>query len=115
MGFAWHYCANYANYPQIVRSNEIHWDTHVIYFFGLARFLANRDNNIRYVALNTLSKVIGVDKQAVQRHRATIVECVKDADVSIRRRALDLGKRIFHGQRESFLVKENLSWMKKNV
>ena len=43
-----------------------------------------RDNNIRYVALNTLAKVVGVDTQAVQRHRTTVVECVKDADVSIR-------------------------------
>jgi Adaptin N terminal region len=29
----------------------------------LGRFLANKDNNIRYVALNTLSKVVGVDTQ----------------------------------------------------
>ena len=52
------------------------------------RFLANRDNNIRYVALNTLAKVVSVDTQAVQRHRNTIVDCVKDADVSIRRSAI---------------------------
>jgi AP-1 complex subunit gamma-1 len=43
----------------------------------LGRFLSNRDNNIRYVALNMLMKAIAVDTQAVQRHRATILECVK--------------------------------------
>jgi hypothetical protein len=40
---------------------------------------------MRYVALNILAKVVSVDLQAVQRHRSTVVECVKDADVSIRR------------------------------
>ena len=29
----------------------------------LGRFLANRDNNIRYVALNTLARVVGADAQ----------------------------------------------------
>ncbi|KAJ9549300.1 hypothetical protein OSB04_021843 [Centaurea solstitialis] len=43
----------------------------------LGRFLSNRDNNIRYVALNMLMKAISVDDQAVQRHRVTILECVK--------------------------------------
>ncbi len=38
------------------------------------RFLGNRDNNMRYVALNTLARVVAVDTQAVQRHRATIVD-----------------------------------------
>ncbi|KAK1311361.1 AP-1 complex subunit gamma-2 [Acorus calamus] len=56
----------------------------------LGRFLSNRDNNIRYVALNILMKAIAVDAQAVQRHRATILECVKDSDASIRKRALEL-------------------------
>ena len=31
----------------------------------------------RYVALNMLMKAMEVDTQAVQRHRATILECVK--------------------------------------
>jgi AP-1 complex subunit gamma-1 len=40
-----------------------------------------QDNNIRYVALNTLARVVGVDTQAVQRHRATVVQCVKVSDL----------------------------------
>lgn len=43
----------------------------------LGRFLLNRDNNIRYVALNTLSQCIARNVEAVQRHRSTILDCLK--------------------------------------
>ncbi|KAA0174753.1 hypothetical protein FNF27_03876 [Cafeteria roenbergensis] len=56
----------------------------------LGRFLLNKENNIRYVALNTLCHIVDKDLPAVARHRTTIVACLRDADSSIRRRALDL-------------------------
>lgn len=77
----------------------------------LGRFLSNRDNNIRYVALNTLCNVVNYDNEAVQRHRNTIVECLKDNDVSIRRRALELIYALVNKQNAHILVKELISYL----
>ncbi|KAG6708297.1 hypothetical protein I3842_06G074100 [Carya illinoinensis] len=77
----------------------------------LGRFLSNRDNNIRYVALNMLMKAITVDSQAVQRHRATILECVKDSDASIRKRALELVYLLVNESNVKPLTKELIEYL----
>lgn len=77
----------------------------------LGRFLANKDNNIRYVALSILARVVSVDTQAVQRHRVTIVECVKDADISIRRRALELVYALVNESNIRTLTSELLQYL----
>ncbi|KAJ2773593.1 clathrin associated protein complex large subunit, partial [Coemansia nantahalensis] len=56
----------------------------------LGRLLADSDDNARYVALATLSAAVITEAPAVQRHRATVLRCMRDDDVSIRRRAVDL-------------------------
>lgn len=118
----------------------------------LGRFLMNRDNNIRYVALNTLCKVVSTDTKAIQRHRSLVVDCLKvrivvaahrmcllgslhhqqilaaifapsalcpdngccdvqDADISIRRRALDLIYALVTKNNVRALVKELLNYL----
>ena len=94
----------------------------------LGRFLLNRDNNIRYVALNTLSRCIVEQKQAgeeadvssesansaasaLQRHRSVIVDCLKDPDVSIRQRALELIYHLVNHENVETLTAELLNYL----
>ncbi|CRG85843.1 AP-1 complex subunit gamma-1 [Talaromyces islandicus] len=77
----------------------------------LGKFLANKDNNIRYVALNTLIKVVAVEPNAVQRHRNTILDCLRDPDISIRRRALDLSFTLINEGNVRVLVRELLAFL----
>jgi len=94
----------------------------------LGRFLLNRDNNIRYVALNTLSKCIIQQKEAsdelidpnegpnsassaLQRHRTTVVDCLKDPDISIRQRALELIYHLVNKENVEGLIAELLNYL----
>ncbi|KAI0923768.1 clathrin associated protein complex large subunit [Taiwanofungus camphoratus] len=77
----------------------------------LGKFLSNRDNNIRYVALNTLNKVVSIDTNAVQRHRNIILDCLRDGDISIRRRALELSYALINEQNVRILIRELLAFL----
>lgn len=80
----------------------------------LGRFLLNNDKNIRYVALNTLLKTVHLDTSAVQRHRTTILECLKDPDVSIRRRALELSFALINSNNVRIMMKELLLFLERS-
>ncbi|AMD20480.1 HDL264Cp [Eremothecium sinecaudum] len=56
----------------------------------LAKLLSSNDMNTKYIALNTLARVVAVEPQAVQGHRKFISQCLFDPDVSIQKRSLEL-------------------------
>mmetsp|Transcript_4683 Transcript_4683/g.9027 ORF Transcript_4683/g.9027 Transcript_4683/m.9027 type:complete len:878 (-) Transcript_4683:184-2817(-) len=96
---------------QTIMSIEAEGGLRVLAINILGRFLLNRDNNIRYVALNTLCRVVNKDTQAIQRHRNTVVDCLKDGDISIRRRALDLIYALVTKNNVKALIKELLNYL----
>jgi len=96
---------------QAIMSIEAEGGLRVLAVNILGRFLTNRDNNIRYVALNTLCKCVTKDTAAVQRHRNCIIDNLKDSDLSIRRRALDLIYALVTKNNVKALVKELLNYL----
>eukprot|EP01022_Parablepharisma_sp_SALTPOND_P007978 TRINITY_DN135012_c3_g1_i1.p1 TRINITY_DN135012_c3_g1~~TRINITY_DN135012_c3_g1_i1.p1 ORF type:complete len:927 (+),score=69.32 TRINITY_DN135012_c3_g1_i1:4744-7524(+) len=75
----------------------------------LGKFLSHKDSNTRYISLNLLKKVVQLDYDAVQRHKATILDCVKENDISIRKGALDLLSKLVNKMNVKSIVKELLN------
>ena len=57
----------------------------------LGRFIALNDANIRYLGLDAMYKLVRVEGGSeVQQHLDVVIESIKESDISIRKRALDL-------------------------
>jgi AP-1 complex subunit gamma-1 len=81
----------------------------------LGRFLLSSERNIRYIALNTLLRTMKVDYNAVQRHRKTIVDCLKENDISIRRRALELSFALINEKNIQVMMKDILELLEEDA
>ncbi|CDJ59151.1 gamma-adaptin, putative [Eimeria maxima] len=77
----------------------------------LGRFLSSREPNLKYVALDTLQQLLHKDAAAVMKHRETLLECLKDGDSSIRRRALEVLIALLSVENICTLGRELLSFL----
>lgn len=77
----------------------------------MGRFLMSRDNNLRYVALNSLLRLVKIDPLAVQRHKTTIMDCLKDPDLVIKKRALELTSVLINENNVKQIVKELMDYL----
>ncbi|KAJ3012990.1 UNVERIFIED_CONTAM: clathrin associated protein complex large subunit [Siphonaria sp. JEL0065] len=87
----------------------------------LGKFLENGDNNIRYVALTTLTRTYHLSllsaqdgTTSLQRHRTTILACLKDEDTNFRAKALDLSFHLITPTTVPTLTKELLDYLEMN-
>ena len=55
--------------------------------------------------------MVAIDTNAVQRHRSIILDCLRDGDISIRRRALDLSYALIREDNVRVLTRELLAFL----
>ncbi|RNF08563.1 putative adaptor gamma-1 chain [Trypanosoma rangeli] len=77
----------------------------------ISRFLSSSDNNQRFVALKSLLGYASRHANAVREHQDTILDCLKDVDISIRRRALDLTVALVTEDNLRLLVPDLVSYL----
>uniref|UniRef100_A0A7S1TBZ6 AP-1 complex subunit gamma n=1 Tax=Compsopogon caeruleus TaxID=31354 RepID=A0A7S1TBZ6_9RHOD len=79
----------------------------------LENFLETKEPNIRYVALQELKKVVAYDIIGVQALQSTIFDCMKEEDVSICRRAVDVAFTMTNQRNVQDLAKELIMFLDK--
>eukprot|EP01112_Ceratiomyxa_fruticulosa_P020410 TRINITY_DN6936_c0_g1_i2.p1 TRINITY_DN6936_c0_g1~~TRINITY_DN6936_c0_g1_i2.p1 ORF type:complete len:1039 (-),score=240.95 TRINITY_DN6936_c0_g1_i2:138-3254(-) len=80
----------------------------------LGRFLSAKETNIRYLGLEAMSHLASLSSEAanmVKKHQNTVVLSLRDADISIRRRALDLLYGMCDKQSSEAIVGELLTYL----
>ncbi|CAM9271765.1 unnamed protein product, partial [Discosporangium mesarthrocarpum] len=78
----------------------------------LGRFISVKEPNIRYLGLETMSRLARLEgNESIKRHQATVLMSLKDADISIRRRALDLLFVMADGTNATEMVEELITYL----
>lgn len=78
----------------------------------LGEFLTSRETNIRYLALNTMSNLAARYEQIpVSKYLITIIQSLRDRDISVRRKAIDLLYSICNADNVRVVVNELLNYL----
>ncbi|CAL1695822.1 unnamed protein product [Somion occarium] len=80
----------------------------------LARFISSKETNVRYLGLDTMAHLAARTENldAIKHHQGTIILSLRDKDISVRRRALDLLYSMCDVDNSELIVGELLRYLK---
>ncbi|KAH8100718.1 Adaptor protein complex AP-2 alpha subunit [Cristinia sonorae] len=80
----------------------------------LARFISSKETNVRYLGLDTMAHLAARtdNLDAIKQHQGTIILSLRDKDISVRRRALDLLYSMCDTDNSELIVGELLRYLK---
>lgn len=80
----------------------------------LARFISSKETNVRYLGLDMMAHLAARAESLVpiKKHQATIILSLRDKDISVRRRALDLLYSMCDSDNSEIIVGELLRYLR---
>lgn len=80
----------------------------------LARFISSKETNVRYLGLDTMAHLAArADSlEPIKKHQGTIILSLRDKDISVRRRALDLLYSMCDVDNSELIVGELLRYLR---
>ena len=80
----------------------------------LARFISSKETNVRYLGLDTMAHLAARAEslEPIKRHQSTIILSLRDKDISVRRRALDLLYSMCDVDNSEIIVGELLRYLR---
>lgn len=80
----------------------------------LARFISSKETNVRYLGLDTMAHLAAQadSLEPIKKHQSTIILSLRDKDISVRRRALDLLYSMCDVDNSELIVGELLRYLK---
>jgi AP-2 complex subunit alpha len=80
----------------------------------LAKFIVSRETNVRYLGLDTMAHLAAraYSLEPLKKHQTTIILSLRDKDISVRRRALDLLYSMCDTDNAALIVGELLKYLK---
>ena len=81
----------------------------------LGKFLSNKDNNYKYLAMNSLIDIAKIDINSIYKHENIILEFLNDPDFAIKRKSLDLVFIIVNQNNIKQIINESLNFMSNSI
>ncbi|RXW22949.1 hypothetical protein EST38_g2917 [Candolleomyces aberdarensis] len=80
----------------------------------LARFISSKETNVRYLGLDTMAHLAARAEslEPIKKHQHTIIMSLRDKDISVRRRALDLLYSMCDVDNSEVIVGELIRYLK---
>jgi AP-4 complex subunit epsilon-1 len=57
---------------------------------SISRFLTSDNNNLKYLGINALAAIVQINPKYAAEHQLTVIDCLEDADETLKRKTLDL-------------------------